>query len=180
MGVDEKNKGENQGEKNKDEKHTNKNAEVCEKLKESLIADAPKIKKSEVPKTDESKKKVDEAIDLHNDDIKKAREAIIGSYIENETERVKAQRPLAFCIIALVLIQLLLFNGIVILFGCLAYKAGVYREWILNNDSLKYYFGTVMIEMIGMLASIVAAVFRPNHQYIMNKMISKDYFRERK
>ncbi len=95
-------------------------------------------------------------------------EVILKILSNNENQRLKQQRPLLFSIIALLAIQLLLFNGVVI--------AIVFSLWGTEDpnllmglfDFLKYYLGVVVAELVGMLFFVTKNSFSFNSQSVIN------------
>lgn len=101
----------------------------------------------------------------------KAKTAIIKSYAENETERVKRQKYLLWAVVALTAIQMIFFNLVIAGAVFLSFKSG--EQDTINSlfDILKYYIGATVVELIGMIVYITSGTFSASHVDTMKMLI---------
>ena len=102
----------------------------------------------------------------------KAREALLGSYIKEEGLRQQRQKPITIAIIILLSVQLILFNVLIfilVLNGAKTIESEIFSHLL---DFLKYYIGAVVVELLGLIATITANTFSSN----LSKNISKMFY----
>lgn len=117
---------------------------------------------------------VDHTKDIINESNAQEREAVITTYIINETERVKRQRPLLFAVLVITFIQLLVFNAIVAAVVYLSFISD--QQETINNlfEILKYYIGATVAELIGMVLFIVTGTFSSSHVETMKILLRRN------
>lgn len=101
----------------------------------------------------------------------KAKSAIIKSYAENETERVKRQKYLLWAVVALTAVQMVFFNLVIAGVVYLSFKSGAQDTINSMFDILKYYIGATVVELIGMIVYITSGTFSSSHVDTMKMLI---------
>lgn len=145
-----------------------------EDLKNSLSDDVPDDIESSIPENP-SEDEIDSLIEKYNDKmvdvLKDAKLAAVWSFVKNENERTKRQKPLLYIVAGFTAIQLLAFNGIIGVTVWLVFKNGNADVITHFIDLLKYYIGATVVELITMLAYITTGTFSTNHVKTMNKLL---------
>lgn len=145
-----------------------------EDLKNLLSDEVPNDIESSIPESP-TEDEVDSLIEKYNDKmvdvLKDAKLAAIWSFVKNESERTKRQKPLLFIVAGFTAIQLVAFNLIIGLTAWLVFKNGDTNVIIHLIELLKYYIGATVVELITMLAYITTGTFSTNHVKTMDKLL---------
>lgn len=161
-------------EKNKDTQDSLSEIEELKSLGDKLtglVPDRPRF--DEFPKYSYSPMSIQ--IDRANHEaegiLKDAKLAVIRSYLKNEEERTRRQRPLLFIIAGLTFFQLSIFNVIIGAVVYFSFRNAEPSVLAALFGVLKYYIGATVTELIGMIAVITTGTYSLNHIKTMELLL---------
>lgn len=135
---------------------------ILEEATKSLENQVPPVQESKLPN---EKNKAENIIKQAND---RTQESILGFIAKSEDARLKRQNPVLYIVLFLVLLQLVVFNGLIIFVIYTALKNQTYGDLSLILEFLKYYIGAVLVEMIGMIVFITKSTFTSSTKEMLN------------
>ena len=145
-----------------------------DELKNKLSDAVPTKLESTVPNTP-SEDEVESLIVRYNDKsveiLKDAKLAAIWSFVKNESERTKRQKPLLYIVAIFTAIQLIAFNVIIAAVAWFSFQNSETDVITQLFDILKYYIGATVVELISMLAYITSGTFSTNHVKTMELLL---------
>ena len=106
-----------------------------------------------------------------NEILNNAKISVVNSYVTNEEERTKRQKPLLYAIVAITAFQLVSFNVIIACCVFLAFKNNDPTILTQLFEVMKYYIGATIVELIGMVWFITKGTFSTNHVKTMELML---------
>lgn len=135
---------------------------ILKEATKSLENQVPNVQESKLPN---EKNKAENIIKQAND---RTQESILGFIAKSEDARLKRQNPVLYIVLLLVLLQLVVFNGLIIFVIYTALKNQTYGDLSLILEFLKYYIGAVLVEMIGMIVFITKSTFTSSTKEMLN------------
>lgn len=139
----------------------------------SILADAQKSLEDQVPSVQEARIPNDEnTADKTKNIIKHANnqtlESILGFISKSEDARINRQNPVLYVVLVLTLLQLVVFNGLIVFVIYSAVENPEVRNLSVILEFLRYYIGAVLVEMIGMIVFITKSTFTSSTKEMLN------------